>query len=333
MPREPEPFDALPVCSAGMLRGADGLALAAAPDGYPLALPDDGILVDDPGHLRDLVAAAQAVWAAAFGTEGDAQWDEAAGLLDPRGRNLRAWLANGLFELHVRRYSKSRRKAPIYWQLAAPSARYSVWLYIHRATKDTLYTLLNEYAAPKLQHEERRLSGLLQEAGPTPSSGQRRDIAEQEAFVGELQAFRDEVARVAPLWAPNLNDGVIINFAPLWRLVPQYRAWQKEAKACWEALSAGKYDWSHMAMRLWPERVVSKCADDRSLAIAHDLEAVFWVEGDGGKWRKREIGARTIERLVAERTSPAVKAALADLLAAPVVAAGRAGGRRARAAR
>ena len=104
-------------------------------------------------------------------------------------------------------------------------------------------------------------------------------------------------------------------------------------KACWDALCAGKYDWSHLAMRLWPERVVPKCADDRSLAIAHDLETVFWVEGEAGKWRKREISTGIVERLVAERTSPAIKAALADLLIAPVAAAGRAGGRRAKAAR
>ena len=37
-------------------------------------------------------------------------------------------------------------------------------------------------------------------------------------------------------------------------------------------------------MHLWPERVVPKCATDRSLAIAHGLEEVFWVEGTDGKW-------------------------------------------------
>ena len=39
-----------------------------------------------------------------------------------------------------------------------------------------------------------------------------------------------EVERVAPLWKPNLDDGVIINFAQLWRLVPQNKCWQKELK-------------------------------------------------------------------------------------------------------
>ncbi len=257
-----------------------------------------------------------------------ARWDVAAALLDQRGRDDRGLLARGFFELQVRRYSKSRRKAPIYWQLATPSASYSVWLYIHRATSDTLFTVLNEYVGPKLEHEERKLAGLVREAGPTPSASQRRDLAAQETFVEELRAFRQEVARVAPLWDPDLNDGVIINFAPVWRLVPPHRAWQREAKACWDSLVAGKYDWSYLSMRLWPERVVPKCAEDRSLAIAHDVEDVFWIEGARGTWRRRDIDRATVERLVAERTSPAVKAALQDLLQAPAPVGGRGGGRR-----
>ena len=58
----------------------------------------------------------------------------------------------------------------------------------------------------------------------------------REAFVEELRAFLDEVKRVAPLWKPNLDDGVVINFAPLWRLVPQHKLWQKEVKSAWDAL-------------------------------------------------------------------------------------------------
>jgi len=78
-------------------------------------------------------------------------------------------------------------------------------------------------------------------------------------------------------------------------------------------------------MHLWPERVVPTCATDRSLAIAHGLEDVFWVEGADGKLAKRARSTRSIEDLVTERTSPAVKAALADLLGAPAQAAGSRG--------
>lgn len=70
-------------------------------------------------------------------------------------------------------------------------------------------------------------------------------------------------------------------------------------------------------MHLWPERVVAKCATDRSLAIAHGLEDAFWFEEAAGKWKPRLIPLRPVNDLVQERTSPAVTAALKDLLEAP----------------
>ena len=98
----------------------------------------------------------------------------------------------------------------------------------------------------------------------------------------------EEVERIAPLWNPNLNDGVIINFAPLWRLVPQNKSWQKECKSCWDKLVKGEYDWAHLAMHLWPERVVPKCVTDASLAIAHGLEEVFWEQDDRDRFQPKE---------------------------------------------
>ena len=55
----------------------------------------------------------------------------------------------------------------------------------------------------------------------------------------------------------------------------------------------GEFDWSHLSMRLWPERIVPKCATDRSLAIAHDLEDVFWFEDGDGKWQARPTPRNT----------------------------------------
>jgi hypothetical protein len=127
------------------------------------------------------------------------------------------------------------------------------------------------------------------------------------------------------MWNPMLDDGVVLAMAPLWRLVPQHKPWQKELRGKWDELIAAKYDWAHLAMHLWPERVVPKCATDRSLAIAHGLEDVFWAEGADGKWKPRSIPTRSIDDLVRERSSPAVKVALKSLLDAPVAAAG--GGR------
>ncbi|WP_242352385.1 hypothetical protein [Anaeromyxobacter sp. SG64] len=278
------------------------------------------VLVDDEGHTGDLVRKVE-------------------GVLDDVGLasidSLRRVIRNDFFSRHLQAYGRSGRRAPIYWQLATPSAGYSVWLYIHAFSKDTLFRVQNDYVAPKLVHEERRLESLTGDLREGATAAQRRALAAQEALVEELRAFLDEVKRVAPLWKPNLDDGVIINFAPLWRLVPQNKAWQKELKATWDALSEGKYDWAHLAMHLWPERVVPKCAKDRSLAIAHGLEDVFWVEDTDGKWTARKTPTRSVEELVRERTSPAVKSALKSLLEAPVAngkSAGRKGGGRRKAA-
>ena len=321
LPAEPEPFDPLPVCSPAMLTGDDGLPLSRPPAGYPLSFPEDGILVDDPGHPRDLTAAVRAVFDTVFGASADAIWQEAAALLDPRGHVLRTWLAKDFFTHHLARHSKSRRKAPILWQLGPALGRYSTWCYAHRLTRDSLFALGRDIVAPKLTLEERKQASFIGDAGPNPTAKQRADIAAQDALVAELRVFADEVRRVAPLWNPDLDDGIVLVSAPLWRLVP-HRPWAKELKGRWDYLAAGKYDWAHLAMHLWPERVVPKCATDRSLAIAHGLEDVFWAEGADGKWTRRARPTRPVEDLAAERTSDAVKAALADLLAAPAPAAG-----------
>ncbi|MEZ6115541.1 MAG: hypothetical protein R3C28_03055 [Pirellulaceae bacterium] len=125
---------------------------------------------------------------------------------------------------------------------------------------------------------------------------------------------------------------MIINFAPLWRLVPQNKSWQKECKKVWDKLVAGDYDWAHLSMHLWPERVVPKCVTDASLAIAHGLEETFWTQDDRDRFQPLEEPTGgwqpVIDKLVAERTSPAVKAALESLLSAPVQSSGT--GKRAR---
>ncbi|MBI5606695.1 MAG: hypothetical protein HY879_25475 [Deltaproteobacteria bacterium] len=98
-----------------------------------------------------------------------------------------------------------------------------------------------------------------------------------EQFISELHDFANKLRRVANLHLDfDLNDGVILNIAPLWELVP----W-KEPKKYWEELQEGKYDWSYIAYHLWPDRVKELCKKDRSMAIAHGLEDIYDLNTGG----------------------------------------------------
>lgn len=280
--------------------------------------PDDldvvAFLSDDPGTSSDLLGRISSAtelnqdYVRLLGSCGNA--------LQPAG-GVREWLRKQFFDEHIGRYSKSRRSAPIYWQLATPSASYGIWLYAQALTRDSLFQVRKELIEPKLMHEERTLARLTQDGGSSPTAQQRKAIATHEVFVEELRAFRDEIARVAPLWNPNLDDGIVITCAPLWRLFPQHKRWQRELKNCWDDLCSAKYDWSRLAMHLWPERVVPLCAKDRSIAIAHGLERVFWFEETAGRWRAKNVSRDEIDEIIREHSSPAVKQALNDLMNAP----------------
>ena len=233
--------------------------------------------MDDKGHDEDIEARLREVFAVTFPDRTDEIIHEACELLGVA--SLRDWFRKpaGFFAGHLKSHSKSRRQAPIYWPLSSPNGRYTVWLYYPRHTADTLFTVLRDYLEPKLQYEEGRAFRLRQDAGSTPAPSQRAEIAEADELVEDLRALRDELKRVAPLFKPDLNDGVILNHAPLWRMIALPK-WRKDCQSTWEKLLSGDYDWAHLALHLWPERVIPKCAKDRSLAIAHDLESTFWEE-------------------------------------------------------
>jgi hypothetical protein len=223
VPELPDPFAPLSICPPGMLQGNDGLPLSPAEgkrlrsEGhYTLDIAWDGILVDDPEHPLDIERRVHDALAVIWDDRADAIQQEACELLGVP--TLRDWFRRpaGFFADHLKRYSKSRRQAPIYWPLSSPGGRYTVWLYYHRFSKDSLYRAL-EQVQEKLNYEERKLSRLTGDTGGNPAASERAALAEQEAFVTELRSFQQELTRVAPLWNPNLNDGVILNYGPLWR--------------------------------------------------------------------------------------------------------------------
>ena len=284
IPATADPFDPLPVCPPGMLQGPDGLPAKPedVPPDYPVRIVWDGILVDAPEHPDDIVRRVREVLEVLWKDRAEAIEKEACEILGVRELRdyFRKPAAGGFWTDHIRRYSKSRRKAPIYWYLRSARGNYGLWLYYHRLDRDILYKALLNYVEPKIRLEEDRLNALRARREAAGKSGREakqleKDIDRQEQFVAELEDFRDKLRRAADLRiAPDLNDGVILNIAPLWELAP----W-KEPKKYWEELQEGKYDWAHIANQLWPKRVKEKCKQDRSLAIAHGLEHFSEAKG------------------------------------------------------
>jgi hypothetical protein len=309
----------LPVCAPGQLQNVQGLPSHEAdlPESYPLKISWEGIIVDDPGHPHDVINRITDALNSIRLNDSNLLSNEIVGeACEVLGvSKLREWFRRPgyFFADHVKRYSRNRRQAPIYWQLSAGSGSYSVWLYYHRITADTLYQVLG---IVKLRLEEAE-----REASDVGASGAISDDAanllqDAHCLLIDLRILKSEFDLVAPLWNPNLNDGVLINHALLWRLTA-HSSWQNDCKDCWNKLSNGDCDWAHLAFHLWPERVIRKCATDRSLAIAHGLEKRLWQETSKGNWLQRPVSEAELHALLAEYSKPAVQNALERFLAAP----------------
>ncbi len=247
VPPEPDPFDPLPAKSPGML-----------PYGNEPFHSHPGLLVDDLGHPHDLAHLVE---------------DVLARVQAPVPQDVRRWLARDFFPFHLQRYSKSRRKAPIFWPLSTASGSYTLWFYNADLTSQTLYTAINDFIEPKLKQLEQETAAL-RTKGSARSREDDKKLETLQTLELELIDLRDTLLRIAPTYRPDHDDGVQITAAPLWPLF-RYRPWQKVLKETWAKLEKGDYDWAHLAMGYWPDRVREKCQTDKSLAIAHNLEHLY----------------------------------------------------------
>lgn len=189
------------------------------------------------------------------------------------------------FDLHLKKYTDSRRQAPVYWQLSSYNNNFSFWLYFHSLNSQSLVMCINDKIEPyyddlntdivKFQSIEKR------------SLEQELKLEKLLSLSDELERLKQELLEISMFWSPNQNDGIQINAAPFWRLF-RNKSWQKKLKRTWEQLQEGDYDWAHLAFSIWPERVLKKCHTDRSLAIAHDVENDLWYAVEVAKKNKKD---------------------------------------------
>lgn len=263
LPFTPKPFEPLPTKAPGML--ADGVE--------PFHV-NAGILVDDEGNPHDLVRLVE----------------EVLGCIDASfPGDVRRWLQRDFFSFHLQRYSKSRRKAPIYWPLSTISGSYTLWVYYPSLNNQTLFTAVNDF----LDGPNGKLTQINRECAELRIKGEGRSRDEEKQyetlqnFEQELIVLRDTLLKIAPIYKPNYDDGVQITASPLWPLF-LYKPWQKVLRETWINLEKGEHDWAHLAMAYWPERIREKCKTDKSLAIAHGLEELFVEQGTAPKRRTKK---------------------------------------------
>ena len=217
-------------------------------------------------------------------------WAEYAPAIGTK-RSLRDWLAVDFFkDVHKGMYENR----PIHWPLSSSAKTFVAWVNIHRMNSQTLQVLLADHLAPTLT----RLDGELADLRAVRDGADKkaaRDAERQYDRVfkarSELQEFMADVEQCADRgapptdgkclsreqdarYAPDLDDGVMINSAALWPLLdPQW----KDTKKWWKELATASgrkdYDWSHLATRYWPGRVDGKSRQDPSLGVAHGC---FW---------------------------------------------------------
>lgn len=187
---------------------------------------------------------------------------------------LRGWVsrfsgqpATSFWKYHQQLY----RNRPIYWPLQSPHKQFMVWVFHERFSKDTLFKVRTEFVEPKLRWLEARIKELKAKSLSSDTRGRRaaeKEISSLADVLDDVQEFANRLNRITQSgYTPHIDDGVLLNAAPLWELLPSW----PDTKKAWQKLEAGEYDWAQQAMEYWPGRVKEKCKTDKSFAIAHGL--------------------------------------------------------------
>lgn len=245
-----------------------------------LDVPTDGILTNNSDSSLCLATHVREVMHYLWADRADDMEYELCQLIDCK--SLQAYLASptGFFDYHFKRYTKSRRKAPIYWLLASEDGTVDYWVYYPKLSKNTLPQLII-----RLREQQEQLRTRLNAALAAHDKTQESQIrAEQE----QVEGMMDELNRIlAAGYVPNHDDGVPVTAAPLLHLAAS-RPWRVECEKNMELLEKGDYDWSHLAMSMYPARVTQKAKKDWCMALTHGLEHICENKPKEKKARKKK---------------------------------------------
>ena len=248
-----------------------------------LAVPSDGIMTNEEESPLCLASHVREVMIWLWGDRADDMEYELCQLIGCK--SLQAYLSSptGFFDYHFKRYTKSRRKAPIYWLIASEDGTVDYWIYYPKLSKNTLPQLIIQLRE-KGEQLRTRLNAALAAHDKTQETQVR---AKQEKVEGMMEKLNRIIEAG---YVPNHDDGVPVTAAPLQHLAAS-RLWRTECEKNMEILAKGDYDWSHLAMSMYPARVAQKAKKDWCMALTHGLEHICENKPKEKKTRKKKADA------------------------------------------
>lgn len=248
-----------------------------------LAVPSDGIMTNEEESPLCLASHVREVMILLWGDRADDMEYELCQLIGCK--SLQAYLSSptGFFDYHFKRYTKSRRKAPIYWLIASEDGTVDYWIYYPKLSKNTLPQLIIQLRE-KGEQLRTRLNAALAAHDKTQETQVR---AKQEKVEGMMEKLNRIIEAG---YVPNHDDGVPVTAAPLQHLAAS-RLWRTECEKNMEILAKGDYDWSHLAMSMYPARVAQKAKKDWCMALTHGLEHICENKPKEKKTRKKKADA------------------------------------------
>ena len=243
------------------------VSLDKKPENYPIDFPADGILVGESNNPRSIVLHVREVMREIWGDKADDIEFEICQLIGYDDLQEYFDSPQGFFDYHFKRYTKSRRKAPIYWPLTSANGLYTVWVY---------YPKMNQSTLPQIVL---LLSGEFEEVRSELTAAQlKHDRIEENrllALQSDLEGMITSIQKIIELpYRPNHDDGIPVTAAPLAELFA-HNLWKTECKDNLEELNKGDYDWSHLAFSMFPSRIRDKAKKDWCLALTHGLEEIY----------------------------------------------------------
>lgn len=272
MPDFGDVFDALPFMPV--------VSLNEVPTDYALNIPEDGILSNQADSNICLASRVRDVMHYLWAERADDIEYELCQLIGCK--NLQAYFESptGFFEYHFKRYTKSRRKAPIYWMLSSEDGSLTYWVYYPKLSKNTLPSLIL-----KLREENEAIRSNINNAMVAHDKLLETSLRAKQQ---QVEGMIEEITRIIDLgYEPNHDDGVPVTSCPLVNLI-RHRGWNTECAANFETLEKGDYDWSHLAMNMFPSRVTQKAKKDWCMALTHGLEHLCENKPKEKKTRKKK---------------------------------------------